>query len=156
MAQLRSIFALFFLTTFFFIIGCSDDNNPVKESDTDHDHAEAVGCIISSSVVELARYEKGAVTGQLQVKAGEETPLLSIVFIAEDGDVFQPEENHYKLAWDFSASDIAEIEQHDEDGRWRFHLKGKNAGNTDITFKVLHGDHADFVAKPIPVQVVAQ
>ena len=59
---------LFVLFSFVFVISCSDDSNPVKDSDTDHDHAEAVGCLISSSGVELARYEKGSVTGNLPVQ----------------------------------------------------------------------------------------
>lgn len=135
------------------IMGCSNDSNPVKDDDTDHDHAEAVGCVISSSGVELARYEEGAVTGSLNVKVGETTPLLSISFIAEDGDIFQPEDDAYSLAWEVADADLAKIIQHDEDGKWLFHLSGIATGNTEITFKVLHGDHADFVAKPIPVQV---
>ena len=92
-------------------------------------------------------------TGKLQVKVGDETPLLTIKFSADDGDLFQPEEDHYQLDWEFAASDIADIEQHAEDGKWRFHLHGIKAGSTEIIFKILHGDHADFVAKPIPVQV---
>ena len=143
----------FILFGFMLITGCSDDSNPVKDDDTDHDHAEAVGCVVSSSGVELARYEKGVVTGTLGVKAGEETALLTIRFIASDGDLFQPDGDHYSLDWELAALDIAEIEQHEEDGKWSFHLVGKKAGATDITLKILHGDHADFVAKPIPVQV---
>ena len=106
MAQLRQLLTLFAIAALFIFIGCSDDSNLVKDDDTDHDHAEAVGCVISSSGEELARYEAGEVTGKLTVKAGEETPLLSIKFIAEDGDLFQPEEDHYKLDWEFSTPEL--------------------------------------------------
>lgn len=142
------------LLALIFVTSCSKDSNPVADDDhSDHDHAEAVGCVISSSGLELARYEEGTVTGQITVKVGEDTPLLSIRFIAEDGDLFQPEEDHYVLDWEFSEADIAELEQQDEDERWLFHIHGESEGATNVTFKINHDDHADFVAQPIPVVV---
>ena len=132
--------------------GC--DGNPVKSDE--HDHAEAVGLVITQSGAEIARYEQGAVTGKITVKANEETPLLSVKFIDEhDGDLFVPEEDHYSLAWTIADLSIAEVEQHAEDGKWKFHIKGKAAGTTTIEIKILHDDHADFVSLPITIEVAS-
>ncbi len=133
--------------------GC--EKNPV---DDDHDHndahAEAVGLVITQSGTEIVRYESGVVTGQITVKAGEETPLLSVKFIDEhDGDLFTPEEDHYSFDWMIADESIAELEQYDENGKWRFHIHGKTAGNTTIEIKIMHDDHADFVSLPIPIEV---
>lgn len=146
-------FLLFISIVAVLLSGCSDDNNPVSDNDTDHDHAEAVGFVITTSGVEVARYEQGQVTGAFQVAAGEMTALLTITFIAEDGDLFQPEEDHYKLDWDVADTNIADVDQHEEDGKWRFHIAGLSAGSTTVVFKILHGDHADFVAQSIPIEV---
>lgn len=135
------------------VLGC--EKNPVDDDhDHDHDHAEAVGLVITQSGAEIVRYENGTVTGEITVKAGEETPLLSVKFIDEhDGDLFTPEEDHYSLGWTIADEAIAELEQHDEDGKWKFHIHGKSAGNTTIEIKIMHEDHADFVSLPIPIQV---
>jgi len=153
--MLKSTFqflALFFIVTLF-LVGCSKDNNPVSENDTDHNHAEAVGFVITSSGVEVVRYQEGQVTGSIQVVVAEMTALLTISFIAEDGDFFQPNDDDYKLDWQVSDTGIADVHQHEEDGKWRFHIEGVSAGATTIVFKILHGDHADFVAQAIPVEV---
>ncbi len=146
--KLLPLFALLFLSSH-----CSKDDNPVDDSDTDHGHAEAVGFVLSSSGIDLIRYEKGVIAGELEVEEGELTPLLTINFIAEDGDLFQPDGEHFKLNWEVDNTDIADVVQHEEDGKWRFHIQGKQAGETTIIFEILHGDHADFVSLPIPVHV---
>ncbi|MBN1479612.1 hypothetical protein JXA70_05020 [candidate division KSB1 bacterium] len=137
----------------FTITNCSRDKNPVSNSDTDHDHAEAVGLIISANGVGLIRYDKGQVSGELNVKKGDMTPLLTIQFIAEDGDLFQPQGDDYTLSWDVADAAVADVIQHDEDGKWRLHVRGQSSGSTTIVFKIFHGDHADFVSEPIPIRV---
>jgi len=57
------------------------------------------------------------------------------------------------LGWSVTDGSIAEVEQHSEDGKWNFHIKGKKLGTTAIEIKIMHGDHADFVSKPIPIEV---
>ena len=132
---------------------CNKDSNPVGENELFGDHADAVGCVVFNDDVELARSDKGEVTGQLEVKNGQKTPLLTVKFIAEDGDLFQPEGEHYTLNWEVAAADIAAIEQSTENGKWRFQLAGKKVGTTGVVLKIFHGDHADFVANTIPIKV---
>jgi hypothetical protein len=136
------------------IFGC-DKDNPVDE-DNHGEHAEAVGLVISQSGAEIVRYENGTVTGKISVAAGEETPLLSVKFIDEhDSELFTPEGEHHSLGWTIADESIAEVEKHEEDGEWMFHIKGKITGNTTIEIKIMHEDHADFVSAPIPIEVTS-
>ena len=149
----RSISALSIFTLALFIASCGDDDNPVDHDDHD-DHAEAIGLIIRDSGAEIIRVESGAVTGEIEVGHGKETALLSVRFIAEDGDLFTPDEDDdYSLGWEIADESIAEVEQHAEDGAWNFHILGLEEGETTIRLKINHGDHADFVSPEIEIHV---
>ena len=149
----RNMSALSIFALALFIASCGDDDNPV---DPDHhdDHAEAIGLIVRDSGAEIIRVESGAVTGEIEVGHGKETALLSVRFIAEDGDLFTPDEDDdYSLGWEIADESIAEVEQHDEDGAWAFHIIGLEEGETTIRLKINHGDHADFVSPEIEIHV---
>ena len=64
-----------------------------------------------------------------------------------------PDGADYSLGQSIADDSIAEFEQHDQDGMYRFHIVGKTAGATTLTLQLLHGDHADFEAPPIPITV---
>lgn len=149
----RRILTLNFLLVALLSIGCSDDDNPVHD---DHDdvHAEAIGFVIRSNGVEIARYENGEISGEIEVGVDKETALLSVRFIDEDGDLFTPDtRDGFSLAWEIGDETIAELEQHEEDGAWSFHVSGLIAGSTTMVLKLNHGGHADFVAQAIEVHV---
>ena len=149
----KSISALSIFALAFFIASCGDDNNPV---DTEHEeeHAEAVGLIIRNSGEEIVRYENGEVEGEIEVGHGLETALLSVRFIAEDGDLFTPDEDEgFALDWEIADESIAEVEHHEEDGAWAFHIVGLEEGQTTILIKISHEGHADFVSKEIEIHV---
>lgn len=151
--QNLTISSLFFLMLMLLIAGCGKDDNPAGP--TDNEHVEAVGCVVKQSDVQIVRAEKGAVTGQFIVEERVQSPLYNFYLIAEDGALFQPDDNEYILAWESKKPDIADAIQFQTDGPWGFHIKGFEAGQTDIILKVLHGDHEDFVSLDIPVQVTA-
>ncbi|MDZ7715471.1 MAG: hypothetical protein U5J95_04585 [Balneolaceae bacterium] len=130
------------------IISCS---NPAS-SEEEHE-LEAEGAVLILNGQEVVRYEDGTVTGQLEVDEGQETALISIFFLDHDGDQFQPDEPEFSLNWRDINTSIADIEQHNEDGKWRFHLHGEAQGNTTVIFQLFHNDHADFETASIPVVV---
>jgi hypothetical protein len=145
----KTTFLLSILALVFFQ-ACKD--NPV--GDDDHNHKEAVGLVLTSSGVELVRYEApNTPTGEIIIPAGSETDLITVNFIAEDNDLFQPDEPEYTLGQTIADETIAEFEQHEEDGKWRFHIKGLQAGTTTITLNILHNDHSDFTSQPITIVV---
>ena len=152
--MLRNITALSTALLFPLLAGCGDDANPVDPEPHDEEHAEAVGLVIRSSGDELVRQENGEVEGVIEVGHDRETPLLTVRFIAEDGDLFQPHaEDGFSLGWEIGDETIAEVEQHELDGPWAFHIVGLGEGETTLVLKILHSGHADFVSKEIEIHV---
>ena len=151
--MLRKIVLLNLLVFALFTVGCGDDN-PVDPDHNDEIHAEAIGLIIRDSGREIVRYENGQVEGQIEVGHGKETALLSVRFIAEDGGLFTPDlDGGWSLAWDIADEAVAAVEHHAEDGAWAFHIVGLEEGQTAISLKINHGDHADFVSREIAIHV---
>ena len=151
--MLRIISTASSLLAILLFAGCGDDDNPVDPHEWD-DHAEAFGLVILSSGEELVRQESGKVEGEIEVGHGLETALLTVRFIAEDGDRFVPDaDDGYALDWEIGDESIAEVEHHEEDGPWSFHIAGLEEGETTLVIKLNHNDHADFVSKDIEIHV---
>ena len=149
----RSMSALSIFALALFVASCGDDDNPV-EPDYHDDHAEAIGLIVRDSGTEIVRVESGQVTGDIEVGHGTETALLAVRFIAEDGDLFTPDEDDdFSLGWKIADESIAEVEHHAEDGAWAFHILGLEEGQTTIRIKINHEGHADFVSPEIEIHV---
>ena len=129
-----------------------DDN--LVDSEHEEEHAEAVGLIVRDSGTEIVRVESGQVTGEIEVGPGEETALLSVRFLDEDGYLFTPDENDdYALDWEIADESIAEVEHHAKDSAWAFQIIGLAEGQTTIHIKINHGGHADFVSPEIEIHV---
>ena len=129
-------------------------DNPV---DDDHDdHAEVHGLLLELNGVEVYRVLEGQVTCAqtpcgITVVEGEETALISVEFLAEDGDHIHGEDldEAFGLGYEIADPSVAEFEQHDEDGKWRFHIHGEQAGETRMQLQLLHNNHADFTTPPL-------
>ncbi len=141
--------SIFLIVTLLFL-GCGKDN-PVAPQEPEHLGAE--GCVIKQGDVEVVRAEKGKVTGGLVVEERVQSPALGFYLIAKDGKLFNPESEEYLFSWTSKKPDIADAVQYETGGAWNFHVKGFDVGQTSIVFKVLHGDHDDFVSLDIPIQV---
>jgi len=150
---IQSKFVLFALPVLLLFTSC--DNST---SSDDHDeHLDPFGVAMILNGVEIAKQENGQVIynegDHLELKTGEETNIINIRWISEDGDRFTPEEDVYNLQWAIDDEEVLEVEQHEEDGKWAFHLKGVGAGETEIRFSLFHVDHADFTSLPFEVHV---
>lgn len=146
------LFTVLFLSIFIFT---SCDNSASVDDHDDHQDPFGVALILNG--VEIATQENGVVTyhegDHLELEVGEETNLIQLRWIDEDGDRFVPQEDSYSLQWIIGNEDILGVEQHSEDGKWAFHLVGKSAGETNIQFELWHNDHADFTSLPFEVHV---
>ncbi|WP_340103676.1 hypothetical protein [Rhodohalobacter sp. 8-1] len=142
------------LFTLFAFTSCS---NPAS-SDDDEEHLTPFGVALILNGVEVAVQENGEVTyadgDHLELEIGEETNLITLRWIAEDGDRFVPNTDEgYSLSWIVDNENVVEVEQHEEDGAWAFHIVGLSAGESDIQFQLFHNDHADFTSSPFEVHV---
>ena len=125
--------------------------------DDDHDeHAEPAGFrLYMNGTKFVEQLPGGTLTGEIELEPGEETPLITIQFLADDGDEFQPDEPEYSLAAEFEDEGIAEFEQHDDDGKWSFHIHAEAEGITEMTLMLMHNSHSDFNTQGIHVHVEA-
>ncbi|MDX1591087.1 MAG: hypothetical protein R3283_03935 [Balneolaceae bacterium] len=156
MNALRVPSILVFILIFSFSVFLASCENSASAEEEEHSDPFGVALILNG--VEIAKQENGIVSyaegENITLAAGSETDLITIRFIAEDGDRFVPDESEgYGLEWLVGNESITEVEQHAEDGAWSFHLVGLAAGDTDVRFGLLHNDHADFTSLPFEVQV---
>lgn len=134
-----------------FLFSCS---NPVDSDDHDDHHEEPVGFVLKlngSNIVE--QQANSNIEGAISLSSGEETDLIQLYFISEDGDEFRPTEDEYSIQAVFDPTGIVEFEQHDEDGKYAFHLHAEQAGSTNLQIKLMHGTHSDFSTQMIPISV---
>ncbi len=122
------------------------------------DHADEVeGVILVLNGQSIASYDghDGEWTGELEVEPGEETAHTTVQFVDHDMEAVELGDDFY-LEVDVEDESIAEFEQ-DTPGEFGGHLHGQAEGDTEITFKLMHGSvgsgHADFVTQPLHIHV---
>lgn len=152
---LKNKFSVLLLTlcTLFAITSCS---NPASSDDDEHPRPFGVALFLNG--IEIATQEGGEVTyaegDHIELEVGEETNLILVRWISEDGDRYVPDtDDGYSLRWNVTDENVLEVEQHEEDGAWEFHLVGLSAGESDIVFQLFHNDHSDFTSSPFEVHV---
>jgi len=139
------------LATMILVLGaCSDPMEP-----DDHAEAEGVELILGGSVIASYDGETRTWTGELEVDEGEETAHIAVRFVDHEGDPIPIDDDLY-LEVDIEDTSIAEFEQ-DTPGEFGGHLHGHMEGDTDVTFKLMHGEvgsgHADFITEPVHAHV---
>ena len=148
----RKLSSVIVLAALAFVAGCGDDDNPVDSHD--EEHAEAFGFVMLNSGVPIVTQSEGKLEGEVDVGLEKETPLLQIRFLNEEGERFTPHtEDGYSLGWEVTDTSVAEVEWHEEDGAWAFHIIGESVGETTMTIKINHGGHSDFVSLPFEIHV---
>lgn len=122
------------------IAGC---DNPA--GDDHEEHADPAGLQLVMNGEVLLTYMNNEVSGQLNLVEGVETDLITVEWLDENGEEIHGEDldEAYSLDWEIEDENIAQVERHNEDGRWSFHMHGESAGVTKIQLMLLHGDHAD-------------
>jgi hypothetical protein len=135
------------------LAGCSGEDDPVTPP---ADHFQPEGITILSGGDTLVVYFQGVVRpgDTLKAPAGNNlSPHWNLRFM--DGsrqELAPPSVTTHQLGWTIANNAVAEVYR-DPGDEWDFHLRGKESGVTTITFRVLHGGHADFTTVPIPVLV---
>lgn len=149
--------AAFALALAFGVLATACDN-PV-DVDHGHHHAEPEGVIVrlGDEVIATAEGTDGddetrLSTGSIDVLAGGETGLLEVIFVDHDGDPVEIDD-HTSLGFSVADEAVATFELDPSDG-FAGRVVGHQAGSTTITFRLMHGSHADFTAEPIVIHVV--
>lgn len=104
------------------------------------------------------------------------TPSVFVRWLDRDGNKFDlPEEadgGEFRLEFDWAKPNVlsgectdearvqdrdqirpANLEQHGSDGSWGFHFRADHTGTDEITFRLQHIDHDDFVSRPLRVHI---
>lgn len=150
--QKLSILTTFLVITLLSLQACDTTNSE------DEEHPDPFGAALIMNGVEIAAQENGEITyndgDHLELEVGEETNLIQVRWIDEDGERFTPDaDDGYSLQWEVDDESVLEVEQHEEDGPWSFHLVGVGEGETTVVFELYHNDHSDFTTSPFEVHV---
>lgn len=115
------------------VVGCSD-----SPFNLDWDRTYPAGLVIrEDGVVRVSVDKDGEVAGSLEVRVGERTGKLDVVFLDEKGAAIIPAEDEY-LEVTLAFSDLATFE-HVTPGAFSGRLRGVKAGRTDLIFKYKQG-----------------
>lgn len=129
-------------------------SNSTSADEDEHGDAEGFRLIMNGQTV-VEQLPDEDLAGEFELVTGQETDLITIVFIDHDGEEFTPDEDELSLGYEFEDSGIAEFEQHDEDGKWSFHIHAEAEGITDLRLMLMHSGHSDFTSQNIHVHVEA-
>ncbi|HAC15638.1 MAG TPA: hypothetical protein DCE78_06810 [Bacteroidetes bacterium] len=121
-----------------------------KAIDEDHEDVAGFQIFLNNSVV--ASQSGTNVTSSISLAQGVTTSAMRIEFRDPDGDVMIITDEDLYLRVDSSDESVVTT-QLVTSADWSFTLTGVSAGQANITVKLMHGDHADFESRPIPVVV---
>ena len=105
-----------------------------EEEDDDHDHDhDHEGDEVEMFMLRLTDYD----------------PAIIDIHLPEGEDDHEGDDHDHE-----GDDHDHEEDDHADEERWRFEVVGRKAGETQITFQLMHGDHPDFTAaSAIPVTV---
>jgi len=122
-----------------------------KKHDHDHDHADLNGFRLSQSGAVVAQQTGTTLTGSVTIARGTSNPVFSVVFLEENGDVYDEFKTDESLLIEVGNTSVAAVQA--GPGRWEFRLNGVAAGSTSLTVNLMHSGHKDFESRPVPVTV---
>lgn len=115
-------------------------------------HTEAEGVKIMQGTTTLVTVREGVVTGSLTAVVGVTGVELKAVYLDASGNEIAVANIEEGSSTGVTWIDTAKGETIIHDA-WRFHLKGKVAGATNVKIDLLHQGHSDFTTPAIPVSV---
>ena len=141
-----------------FAAGCGKED-PISPEE---EHFEAEGLVLIDSGHRFFRYFRGEIDSGdgrvdvLEVAHGQLTPHWSIRFLDADGNEMAPPSGEgLSFTWVIADPSVVEVFQDEGDeGKFEFHLRGLEEGETTIVLQISHEGHVDFRTQPIPVHVV--
>lgn len=145
---LKNVFVLLMIASV--SISCS---NSASTEDEVHQDAEGFVLKLNGDNIVEKYPNQDLVNNFPEIEQGDETALIEIFFIDDDGNEFVPDEPEVFLDFEISNTNIIDIEQH-EGEFWEFHVLGLQEGTANLTLELMHDDHPDFESPAIEITVV--
>lgn len=118
----------------------------------DEDHLDIGSFRILSNGEVVAQQNGTNVSGTITVARETTSAVLTLEFRDPDGSVLTITDDDLYLEVDTNNPGVV-LAQNSNASRWAFTLTGVSAGSAAIVVKLMHGGHADFESRPIPVTV---
>lgn len=118
----------------------------------DDDHLDIGSFRILSNGEIVAQQNGTNVTGSITLARETTSPVLTLEFRDPDGSVITITDDDLYLEVDSNNPGVV-LAQNSNESRWSFTLSGVSTGSTGIVVKLMHGNHADFESRSIPVTV---
>ncbi len=118
----------------------------------DEDHLDIGSFRILSNGQVVAQQNGTNVTGAITLSSQSTSGVMSLEFRDPDGDIITITDDDLYLEVDTNNPGVV-LAQNSNSSRWSFTLTGVGPGSAGIVIKLMHGNHADFESRPIPVTV---
>ena len=127
-----------------------------------HAHAtasavEGVQLVLGDETIATFDHDTEMWSDDFEIDEGETSGHIDVHFVDHDGDVLEFGDDYY-LEVESEDSAIASYIQ-DDPGGFAIHIRGVEAGETGLVFRLMHGavgsGHADFETEPLEVHVHA-
>jgi hypothetical protein len=145
---LNNVFVLLLIA----VVTVSCSNSASSEEET---HPEPTGFVLylNGDLIVEKYSGQDLINNFPSIEEGDETALINVLFIDEDGNEFIPDEPEVYLNFEISDTNIIDTEQHDGE-LWEFHVLGLQAGTATLTLQLMHDNHPDFESPAISIEVV--
>jgi hypothetical protein len=118
----------------------------------DDEHLDIGSFRIIANGEVIAQQNGTEVTGSISVARESTSGVMSLEFRDPDGNVLTITDDDLYLEIDTNNPGVV-LAQNSNQSRWAFTLTGVGPGSAAITVKLMHGSHADFESRSIPVTV---
>lgn len=151
--MLKKVWSILFVLIALSLVSCEKDAD-----DHDHDHFEPTEWSIKNNGVVYLEIINGEISSEFNssflLGVNQLSEDYDILFRNEDGKIVEPDDDEYSLSWEIDDPSIAEFRfESGKEGDFEFKLFGITNGTTNLTLKVMHGDHADIISPKIPIIV---
>lgn len=118
----------------------------------DDDHLDIGSFRILSNGEVVAQQNGTNVSGNITLARETTSAVLTLEFRDPDGSVLTITDDDLFLEVDTNNPGVV-LAQNSNESRWSFTLTGVSAGSAGIVVKLMHGNHADFESRSIPITV---
>jgi hydroxymethylpyrimidine pyrophosphatase-like HAD family hydrolase len=118
----------------------------------DDDHLDIGSFRIIANGEVVAQQNGTEVTSTIAFGRETVSPLMRLEFRDPEGNIITITDDDLYLEINTNNPGVV-LAQNSAETKWAFTLTGVGAGSAAIIIKLMHGNHADFESRPIPVTI---